>query len=87
LGNLGDVNLQMGRLEEAQDALIKAEKIDSNDAKLRALLGRVYLKLEKREEALRELEILKSLDPSKAEELSRSLDQTPGTRGNRPGGN
>jgi tetratricopeptide (TPR) repeat protein len=77
LGNLGDVNLQMGKLEEAQDALIRAGNINPNDAKLHALLGQVYLRLNKRDDALSELEILKRLDPSKARELSHSLNQSP----------
>lgn len=77
LGNLGDVNLHMGRLEEAQDALIRAGNINPNDSKLHALLGQVYLRLNKRDEALRELEILKRLDPVKAEEVSRSLHLNP----------
>src|ERR1700733_12751820 len=76
-GNLGDVNLQMGKLEEAQDALLKAGTINPNDSKLPALLGQVYLRLNKRDKALSELEILKRLDPSKARELSESLNQSP----------
>jgi Flp pilus assembly protein TadD len=77
LGNLGDVNLQMGRLEEAEDAFIRAGNINPNDPKLHALLGQVYLRLKKRDKALSELEILKRLDPSKAQELSKSLNQSP----------
>jgi tetratricopeptide (TPR) repeat protein len=77
LGNLGAVSLQMGRLEEAQDALIRAVNINPNDSKLHALLGQVYLRLNKQDKALSELEILKRLDPSKARELSKSLNQTP----------
>ena len=76
LGNLGDVNLQMGRLGEAEDALVRAGNINPNDSKLHVLLGPVYLKLNKRENALSELEILKRLDPSKARELSQFLEQT-----------
>ena len=76
LGNLGDVNLQMGKVEEAQDALIKAGNINPNDPKLHALLGQVYLRLNKRDSALSELEILKRLDPSKARELSEFINQT-----------
>jgi Flp pilus assembly protein TadD len=77
LGNLGDVNLQLGRLEEAQDALIRAGNINPNDSKLHALLGLVYLRLNRRDDALSELEILKRLDPAGAKELSRSLNQRP----------
>jgi protein O-GlcNAc transferase len=47
LGNLGDVNLQMGKLEEAEDAFIKAGNIDPDDSKLHALLGQVYVRLNK----------------------------------------
>lgn len=59
LGDLRDANLQMGRLEEAEAALVRAENINPNDSKLHALLGQVYRKLNKRENALSELEILK----------------------------
>ena len=76
LGNLGDVSLQMGRLEKARDALIKAGRINPNDSKLHALLGQVCLRLNRRDEALSELEILKLLDPAKAKELSMSLNQS-----------
>jgi tetratricopeptide (TPR) repeat protein len=77
LGNLGDVSLQMGRLEEAHDALIRAGKINPNDSKLHALLCQVYLRLNKRDEALSEMEILNRLDPARAKELSRYLNQSP----------
>jgi Flp pilus assembly protein TadD len=49
----------MGGLEEAEAALVRAENINPNDSKLHALLGQVYRKLNKRENALSELEILK----------------------------
>jgi protein O-GlcNAc transferase len=77
LGNLGDVSLQMGRFEEARDALIKAGEINPTDSKLHALLCQVCLRLNRQDEALSELEILKRLDPAKAEELSTSLNQSP----------
>jgi Flp pilus assembly protein TadD len=67
----------MGRLEEAEEAFIRAGNINPNDPKLHALLGQVYLRLKKRDKVLSELEILKRLDPSKAQELSKSLNQTP----------
>src|SRR5258706_6983444 len=57
LANLGDVNLQMGRIEEARDSLIQAGNINSNDPKLHHLLGQVYLRLGRRDVALRDYEI------------------------------
>jgi Flp pilus assembly protein TadD len=77
LANLGDVNLQMGRIEEARVSLIQAGNINSNDPKLHHLLGQVYLRLGRRDEALREHEILKSLDPALADALAKSLNGQP----------
>jgi len=77
LANLGDVNLQMGRIEEARDCLIRAGDITPNDPKLHNLLGQVYLRLGRRDEALREHEILKSLDPMLADALAKSLKGRP----------
>jgi tetratricopeptide (TPR) repeat protein len=73
LGNLGDLYLEMGKLEQAQDALIRARNINPNDPKLHALLGEAYRRANKREDALVELEILKRLDPSRAEQLPKSV--------------
>ena len=43
LANLGDVNLQMGRIEEARDSLIQAGNINSNDPKLTIYSGKFIL--------------------------------------------
>jgi protein O-GlcNAc transferase len=77
LANLGDIYLGMGKLEEAQEVLVKARLINPNDPKLRALLGETYRRANKREDALVELEILKRLDSSRAEQLSKSLNLSP----------
>jgi tetratricopeptide (TPR) repeat protein len=77
LANLGDVNLQMGRIEEARDSLIRARNVNPNDPKLHHLLAQVYLRLGRRDEALREHEILKSLDPTLADAFANSLNSQP----------
>src|SRR6266853_2065513 len=77
LANLGDLNLQIGRIEEARDFLVRAGNINPNDPKLHHLLGQVYLRLGRRDEALREREILKSLDPALSDALAKSLNGEP----------
>jgi len=77
LANLGDAYLQVGRFEEARDALVQAEEINSNDSELHLLLGKVCLKLGRRDEALREREILGRLDPARADKLAKLLDGPP----------
>jgi tetratricopeptide (TPR) repeat protein len=77
LANLGDVNLRLGRIEEARDSLMQARKINPSDPKLHHLLGRIYLRLGRRDEALREHEILKSLDSNLADALAQLLHGQP----------
>lgn len=74
LANLGDVNLQTGRIEEARGYLVQAGNINPNDPKLHHLLGQVYLRLDRRDDALREHEILESLDATLANEFAKSLN-------------
>jgi tetratricopeptide (TPR) repeat protein len=74
LANLGDVNLQIGRIEEAKDCFLQAANINPNDPKLHHLLGRAYLQLGMRDDALRECEILKHLDAALASALANSLN-------------
>jgi hypothetical protein len=54
--------------------LIQAEKINSSDPKLHHVLGEVYLKLGKRDEASREHEILTLLDRTLADALAKSFN-------------
>jgi tetratricopeptide (TPR) repeat protein len=73
LANLGDAYLQLGRLEEAREILTHARAVSSNDPKLHHSLAELYLKLGMREEAYREQEILRELDPSLADALAKLL--------------
>jgi Flp pilus assembly protein TadD len=57
--------------------LVQAGNINSNDSKLHLLLGEVCLKLGKRDEAFREYETLRELDPSLADALAKLLDGLP----------
>ncbi len=74
LANLGDVNLQLGRVEEARDCLVLAGNINPKDPRLHHLLGQVYLRLGRLDDARRENDVLKSLDPGLADVLAKSLD-------------
>jgi tetratricopeptide (TPR) repeat protein len=74
LANLGDAYLQMGMLHEAKNAFVNAGAIDMKDPKLHRLLGEVYVKLGSKDDACREHEILKVLDPTLAEELGKLLN-------------
>jgi Flp pilus assembly protein TadD len=74
LANLGDAYLQMGQIEKAKSTLADAAKVNSNDSKLHRSLGELYLKLGMRDDAQREHEVLKQLDPSLANDLAKLLD-------------
>ena len=80
LAYLGDAYLQLGRLEEAREILSHASAVSSNrsnDTKLHYSLAELYLKLGMREEACREHEALRQLDPSLAEAFARLLGSPP----------
>lgn len=71
--HLGDAYLQLGRLEEAREILRRTSGVSSNDPKFKYFLAELYLKLGMREEACREHEALKQLDPSLGEAFARLL--------------
>jgi len=77
LAYLGDAYLQLGRLEEAREILSHASAVSSNDTKLHYSLAELYLKFGMREEACREHEALRQLDPSLAEAFARLLGSPP----------
>ncbi|MGB6834530.1 MAG: hypothetical protein WBE24_13820, partial [Candidatus Acidiferrum sp.] len=76
---LGDAYLQLGRLEEAREILSHTSGVSLNDPKFQYFLAELYLKLGMRQEACREHEALKQLDPSLAEEFARLLGSPPGS--------
>jgi tetratricopeptide (TPR) repeat protein len=71
--NLGDAYLQLGRVEEARDILTRAGTVNSEDSNLHHSFGELYLKLGMRDEAYRELEVLRRLDRSLADALAKLL--------------
>jgi len=73
LANLGDAYFRLGRAEDARKVLTQAELIKSDDSKLHCLLGEVYVCLGNRDQASREYEILKQLDPSLADDLGKLM--------------
>ena len=72
--NLGDAYLRFDRPEDARNILARAGTLESNDAKLHHGLAELYLKLGMRDEAIREHETLRRLDPSLADALAKLLN-------------
>jgi predicted Zn-dependent protease len=77
LAYLGDAHFELGRLEEAREILSHTSGVSLNDPKFQYFLAELYLKLGMREEASREHEALKKLDPSLAEALTVLLGSPP----------
>jgi tetratricopeptide (TPR) repeat protein len=73
LANLGDAYHELGRLDDAKNALVRARNMNPTDAKLRRLLGQVYFELGMKDEAIAEHEALKQIDPQLAEKLEEIL--------------
>jgi Flp pilus assembly protein TadD len=67
----------MGQIEMARTALAQAGEFNSTDSKQHLSLAELYLKLGMRDEAIREHETLRRLDPSLAEALAKLLDTPP----------
>lgn len=69
--------MQLGRVEVAKDILTRAGNVNSDDSKLHHSFGELYLKLGMRDEAYREHDVLRRLDPSLADALAKLLDVLP----------
>jgi tetratricopeptide (TPR) repeat protein len=77
LAYLGGAYLKLGRLEEAREILSHSSGVSLNDPKFQYSLAELYLKLGMREEACREHEALRQLDPSLAEAFAKLLGSPP----------
>jgi tetratricopeptide (TPR) repeat protein len=77
LAYLGGAYLKLGRLEEAREILSHSSGVSLNDPKFQYSLAELYLKLGMREEACREHEALRQLDPSLAEAFAKLLRSPP----------
>jgi len=76
VAHLGDAYLQLGRPQEAREILSHTSAVSLNDSKLKYFLAELYLKLGMREEACREHEALRQLDPTLAEAFARLLSSS-----------
>jgi tetratricopeptide (TPR) repeat protein len=75
--NLGVVYMDKGKLDDAFESFRAADEIAPNDPTTHYNLGELYFRMGRQQESLRELQILRTLNPQFADELEAFIKVGP----------